>query len=82
MPFYPGNPSNYNWRSFILKTFSQIDYEIDALKREKEKLKKSKIEEKVQEFSKIFTDTPPKDEEDLKRLLRQFAQDIREIHEY
>lgn len=63
-----------------MKTISQIDYEIDNLKREKAEIKKLQAEEKVNEFLKIFTDVPPKDEDDLKRLLRLFSQEIRDIY--
>ncbi|EGL17477.1 MULTISPECIES: hypothetical protein [unclassified Paenibacillus] len=62
-----------------MKTMSQIKYHIDELLREKKAIKNQQIEEKVDEFTKIMIDMPPKDNDDLKRLLRMFAKDVKYI---
>ncbi len=64
-----------------MRTMSQIGYGIDELLKEKDNLKRDQTAEKVDEFVKILTDIPPKNDEDLKRVLKMFAQEIKYIVE-
>lgn len=62
-----------------MRTLSQIDYAIDELLQEKEAVKQQEVEDKIVEFTKIMVEMPPKDSEDLSRLLRMFARDVKHI---
>ncbi|QNR65477.1 hypothetical protein IAQ67_16450 [Paenibacillus peoriae] len=64
-----------------MKSMSQIEYHIDELLREKEMLKKVEIEVKVDEFTRLLTEQPAKDEEELKRILMMLARDLKNIVE-
>ncbi|MBU7316069.1 hypothetical protein [Paenibacillus oleatilyticus] len=64
-----------------MRTLSQIDYAIDELLQEKEAVKQQEVEDKIAEFTKIMVEMPPKDSEDLSRLLRMFARDVKYITE-
>jgi hypothetical protein len=63
----------------MAKTMSQVDYEIDQLKKEKESLKKAAIEQKVEEYVVQLTEKPATDKDDLRRMLRLLVMDVREI---
>lgn len=57
----------------------QVKFEIDALNAEIEEIKKDSINKKVDEFVSIFKEYPPKDDNDLKRMLSLLATDIKVI---
>ncbi|RRJ54639.1 helix-turn-helix domain-containing protein [Paenibacillus oralis] len=60
-------------------TLSQIDYEIDQLNKLRESLKKAALEKKVEEYVDQLTEKPATGKDDLRRMLRFLAMDVREI---
>lgn len=60
-------------------TLSQIDYEIEQLRKMKESLKKKAIYNKVEEYVDQLMAKPAEQRDDLRRMLRLLVMDIREI---
>ncbi|KQN97211.1 hypothetical protein ASF12_22510 [Paenibacillus sp. Leaf72] len=59
---------------------SQIEYEIDQLEKARKAIIKQEAAEKVDEFTKILTDSPAKDENELRRILNMLSADLKNIY--